>query len=61
MVEGCPVGTTPVVWSAILCYVHLVLFRCVGGCGGRVFGVCMCGRDVVFGVGGCGGRVFGVL
>ena len=54
-------GTTPVVWSAILCYVHLVLFRCVGGCGGRVFGVCMCGRDVVFGVGGCGGRVFGVL
>lgn len=36
---------------------HLVLFRYVGGCGGRVFGVCMCGRGVVFGVGGCGGRV----
>ena len=32
VVEGCPVGTTHVGWSAMLCLVHLVLHRC----GGRV-------------------------
>lgn len=27
VVEGCPVGTTHVGWSAMLCLVHLVLHR----------------------------------